>query len=111
MTAQEALDNLIKVSCPRKKSCGDYEINCICNCEAKGYIDVLQKLVDRTTPSKPVLLADGGFDVNVSSHLCCPHCKQSIVNVWSTIKYKPKYCHYCGKALGWSEEDEPQNDE
>lgn len=104
MTAQEVLDNLIKVSCPRKKSCGDCEINHICNYEAKVYIDVLQKIVERSTLAKPILLADEGSDADVSSHLCCPHCKQPIVNVWSNQEYMPKYCHYCGQELGWLDE-------
>lgn len=106
MKVQEALDNLIKVSCPKKTSCIECEINRTCNCDAKEYIDILQKIVERSKPAKPILLPDKGFGIDVSSHLCCPHCKQPIVNVWSNIEYKPRYCHYCGKALGWSEEDE-----
>lgn len=55
--------------------------------------------IDET--SKPLLLTDKDFDIDVSSHLCCPQCKQPIVNVWSNIEYKPKYCHYCGQGLEW----------
>lgn len=62
----------------------------------------LKELVDKATPKKPIVKYDNFGD----GTLCCPNCNQSIVNVWSKRKYRPKYCHYCGQALDWSEEDE-----
>lgn len=59
---------------------------------------------DKETPLKPVMVADEGFDASVSSHLCCARCKQPIINVWSSREYKPKYCHYCGQAHDWSDQ-------
>lgn len=64
-----------------------------------------KELVERDSPTKPILLPDKGFDIDVSSHLCCPCCKQPIVNVWSNIEYEPRYCHYCGQKIKWKEED------
>lgn len=49
---QEALNNLIKVSCPKEKCCKECDIEKICNCEAKWYIDILQELVDKAAPKK-----------------------------------------------------------
>ena len=49
---QEALNNLIKVSCPKEKCCKECDIEKICNCEAKWYIDILQELVDKAAPKR-----------------------------------------------------------
>lgn len=49
---QEALDNLVKVSCPKQVSCTECDINKICNCTAKEYVDTLQELIDKATPKK-----------------------------------------------------------
>lgn len=103
MTEQEALNNLIQESCPKRVSCDECKINYRCNCEAKGYIDILQKLIDHSTSKKPILVANEGFDIDVSSNLCCPNCKQPIINVWSKREYRPNYCHYCGQAILWEE--------
>ena len=46
---QEALDNLVKVSCSKKVRCIECDINKTCNCMAKEYVDTLQKLVDKAT--------------------------------------------------------------
>ena len=37
--------------------------------------------------------------------LVCPKCKNRIVNVWSKRQYKPNYCHYCGQALDWNDDN------
>lgn len=66
--------------------------------------DVLQKLVDKATHKKPVL-EPMCFLGDMAKHLVCPACHSPIVNVWSTKTYKPRYCHYCGQALKWKEED------
>lgn len=44
---QEALDNLIKISCPKKVSCRKCSIVKKCNCDAKSYIDILQESIDK----------------------------------------------------------------
>lgn len=48
---QEALDNLIKCSCPKKVCCNECDINKICNCCAKASIDTLQELIEKTEPN------------------------------------------------------------
>ena len=49
---QEALDNLVKNSCPKRKSCKECETNAICNSIAKGNIDTLQELIDLHEPKE-----------------------------------------------------------
>lgn len=49
---QEALDNLVKVSCPKKVSCTECDINIICNCIAKEYVDTLQELINKAIKDK-----------------------------------------------------------
>lgn len=63
---------------------------------------ILQPIIDLDEPKQPTMIAEEGVDADVSSHVCCPNCKQPIVNVWSTRAYKPLYCHYCGQKLAWS---------
>lgn len=64
-------------------------------------LDTIHELVEKATPKEGVL----GYNNFGDSTLCCPNCKKTIVNVWSKADYKPNYCHYCGQALDWSEED------
>lgn len=68
-------------------------------------LEILGELVDTATPKEPLSVAMTGYFKEEASHLVCPNCKQSIVNVWSHIEYKPKYCHYCGQSLDWSEDE------
>lgn len=57
----------------------------------------------RMLPKKPTLI-DDGHGMN-SSTLCCPHCHNPIVNVWSKADYNPENCHCCGQKLDWSVEE------
>lgn len=66
-------------------------------------LEMLKPLVEKATPKKPILKAMEGYSAEVASHLVCPSCGKPIVNVWSSAEYKPRYCHYCGQALDWSE--------
>lgn len=99
---QEALDFIVKSSCPQGTTCKKCSFNMLCNREAKYYVEKLQELIDKATPKKPILKAMDGFSAEVASHLVCPNCDKPIVNVWSKAEYKPRYCHYCGQNLDWS---------
>lgn len=61
--------------------------------------EVIHKALEKQIPKKPLKQECDFFDFN----LVCPKCKNRIVNVWSKREYKPNYCHYCGQALDWSE--------
>lgn len=65
----------------------------------------LKDLCDRATPKKPIMKPTQGIDAEAASVLSCPTCGNSIVNVWNRADYKPNYCHYCGQALDWSDEE------
>lgn len=55
---QEALDRLVKHSCPQRTSCNECDMKGYCNRIAKDWIDVLQELVDKATPKKPAFNED-----------------------------------------------------
>lgn len=83
---QEALNNLIRSSCPSMLPCKECNFSKICNCEAKGWIDTLQELVDRATPVA-IELRNDAFH--------CPRCGASIHN---KLIYT-FYCNECGQAF------------
>lgn len=60
------------------------------------------KALKKQMPKKPLKQEFDFFDFR----LVCPECKNCIVNVWNKREYKPNYCHYCGQALDWSENNE-----
>lgn len=69
-------------------------------------INILGELVDKATPKKPYMKAMDGFEADEASILVCPTCEKHIVNVWSSAKYEPNYCHFCGQKFLWSKEAE-----
>lgn len=81
--------------------------DCKCGEEHKQlsqWLSEYKELKEKATQKKPIMLEMKGFDEEIASHECCPNCKKPIVNVWNTSKYKPRYCHYCGQELDWSDE-------
>lgn len=77
------------------------ELHQIINDKLNGKSNIvdLGKELDKLIPKKPLKQECDFFDLN----LVCPECKNRIVNVWNKREYKPNYCHYCGQALDWSE--------
>ena len=55
-----------------------------------GTVEVLQELVDKATPKKPTFVESYPSGE-------CPNCDESIGG--------RNYCHNCGQALDWSEND------
>ena len=62
-------------------------------------IEIILKVLEKQMPKKPMVWSDHFGDLT----LVCPSCEKPITNVWSNQNYKPKYCHYCGQRLDWSE--------
>ncbi len=87
---QEALDRLVKHSCPQRTSCNECDMKGYCNRIAKDWIDVLQELVGKATPKKPK--KDG-----------CPFCGMPNIRSeeWDN---EFDYCPNCGQALDWDDE-------
>lgn len=61
-------------------------------------LSVIELCAYKQIPKKGIMIGD-----EYSSVLSCPNCRKPIVNVWNSNEYKPKYCHYCGQRLDWSE--------
>lgn len=102
---QEALDNLIKVSCPKKVCCNECDINKMCNCDAKEYINTLQELVDKSTPKK-IIIKDIKCSY-IKFRIYCPTCGKIVDrtnNPYGNM-LDVKYCDQCGQKLDWSDED------
>lgn len=66
--------------------------------------DILQELVDKETPKKPI---DIEFGPCGDSMLCCPNCKNGVVPIptFHGNKYYPR-CPFCGQLLKGDNEDE-----
>ena len=71
------------------------------NAAIKTAIEALEKQI----PQKPELKPIDGFDNEVASSLCCPTCKNSVINYWCK-KINPPHCMMCGQALDWSENND-----
>lgn len=96
MTVQEAIECLTNTHISLARNNGKTR-----------YSDAINEAINalkNQIPKKPMLQECGFFDFR----LVCPECKQPIVNVWSKAEYKPNFCHYCGKNLDWSDDNEPR---
>ena len=100
---QKALNKIVNSSCPNctdDNGCSSCDIQKICNCHAKSWVNTLQKLVDKENPMKPI---DGMTGLTFKdAHKCklCPKCKGKGM----AIKKEWKYCPNCGQKLDWSDE-------
>ena len=65
--------------------------------KAKKSYCVLEELVEKATPKKPLEVCEYDFDVYLFGK--CPVCGEGCNNGMN-------YCDRCGQALDWSEEDE-----
>ena len=94
MTSKEALEILVKQANERKLS------NKIV---ANGIaVSLLEKLVERDTPKKPLLVE---VSADNEHHYECLYCGATI-NIGSSITYNKVFnifCRECGQRLDWSE--------
>lgn len=58
-------------------------------------IDILQELVDRATPEKPI--EDEIQDIRYVAKYTCPTCGGKFTGTLA------KYCYHCGQKLDWSD--------
>lgn len=106
---KEALDYIVKNSCPMKTCCSECKINKSCNSLAKDRINILQELVDKETPKKVIKLDKQEYGYTHK----CPNCSQLVVTILYNVESRlingieeDDYCCSCGQILDWSEEDE-----
>ena len=81
-----------------------YDENKIYGIASRGYLDILQELVDKETPKKSI---DIEFDPCGDLMLCCPNCHHGVVPIptYNGNKYYPR-CPFCGQKLKEGDEDE-----
>lgn len=91
---QEAIDYFWKA----------YDENKIYGIASRGYLEMLQELVNKETPKKPI---DVEFGTCGDLMLCCPTCKHGVVHIptYHGNKYYPR-CPFCGQKLKEGNEDE-----
>lgn len=98
---QEALNNLVKESCPKKTFCKECGFEKTCNCDAKQDINTLQELIYRATPKEPM-------ERHYENEGEQPYIKTTCPNgchITLSKKYD-KFCPECGQAIDWSDKDE-----
>lgn len=81
-----------------------YDENKIYGIASRGYLEMLQELVNKETPKKPV---DIEFGPCGDLMLCCPTCEHGVVPIptYHGNKYYPR-CPFCGQKLKEGDEDE-----
>lgn len=81
-----------------------YDEHKIYGIASRGYLDILQELVDKETPKKSI---DIEFDPCGDLMLCCPNCHHGVVPIptYNGNKYYPR-CPFCGQKLKEGDEDE-----
>ena len=84
---QEAIDYFWKA----------YDENKIYGIASRGYLEMLQELVNKETPKKPI---DVEFGPCGDLMLCCPTCKHGVVPIptYHGNKYYHR-CPFCGQKL------------
>ena len=65
-------------------------------------IHMAEESLEKQIPKKPVLKNTKGIVGIDMWH--CPVCKNEIVSDWNKGIANP-YCHHCGQAIDWSEEE------
>ena len=80
-----------------------YDENKIYGIASRGYIEMLQELVDKETPKKPDYEGDGYSDGElVYDTWICPNCGKSY-----EVDYEEyERCPHCGQMIDWVEKNE-----
>lgn len=76
-------------------------------------INLLQQLVDKVTPKKPIkeIISDAYDcdDRNIDfewERTKCPHCDDDLINEYENRDFEDyDYCPFCGGRLDWSDEN------
>lgn len=94
---KEALRNLVKGSCPEKVYCDECNFSCLCNKEAKEWIDSLRELVEKATPKKPT---------GTYTDYKCPVCGRRVRSGKGSSSFtRDNVCQRCFQVLDWEEEE------
>lgn len=68
-------------------------------------LQTIKKALEKKIPKKPLEQKYGFCDLVGFFYvrLVCPECKQPVAQYSKKKEYKPRYCHNCGQALDWSD--------
>lgn len=101
---QEALDNL--VHCKSELKCHTCKHKERCTMERDS--NILQELVDKETPMKPITIKPEGNSIwdYPTDRIKCPNCNVQLPMKKNCLKKKNPilYCSRCGQKLDWSDE-------
>lgn len=89
---KEALENIVKSSCPEHTVCKDCYMNLMCAKQAKEWVDTLYEVVEKENPKIPADMPKYGI---------CPQCGSFVVQICEGAR-----CVMCGQRLKWSDDDE-----
>ena len=94
---QEALDYLVSNGTHTTEYSWEDEIEVETE-RGEESVNLLQKLVDKETPMKPIKLGDNKFS--------CKSCAMAFtVKNLKNRFLSHNYCHVCGQRIDWSEEE------
>lgn len=73
-------------------------------------VDILQELVDKATPKKPIKNKLGKISlldrlVGVKVTYTCPNCRNVLLKHHMNERQETRYCWDCGQALDWRVEN------
>lgn len=68
-------------------------------------LEMVENAVEKQIPKKPLKQKFGFCDLVgfFDFRLVCPECEQPIARYFNKKEYKPRYCHNCGQAIDWSD--------
>ena len=74
-------------------------------------VDILQELVDKATPKKPIKNKLGKIFlldrlVGIEATYTCPNCGNALLKHYMNERQETRCCWDCGQALDWRGEDE-----
>jgi len=73
-------------------------------------VDILQELVDKATPKKPIKNKLGKISFldklfGIEATYTCPNCRNALLKHYMNERQETRYCWDCGQALDWRVED------
>lgn len=101
MTIKETISQLEDLKSDRESFYGEDDE--IYRADAQACDNAIAAL-EKQLPKQPEMKSMQGFTQQVSSQLCCPNCRNPVINYWNK-KINPPHCMICGQALDWSDDN------
>lgn len=96
-TPREAIDNINEIlnSTVENDESLEYELTSY----DYDWLKAAKSALEKQTSLKPRRKEYDFSDFTIA----CPKCGSAIINTFSSAKYNPNYCSYCGQALDWGD--------